>query len=256
MNDFKDDLSWLPKEPEEQLLLGFRIVETAYKTRVHTLESDCRTYQKQLDEATANLTAMQKRYSMLEGEMLTVRQRATQLSDENTRLVSTVRKLQQDVGRLENVKKMVLNSIQDGENPEDDHSYYKDDEFVSKHAPLTMQELQKSLGRSASPKLGPQNLAGQSFGSAPRTSPMNKSVDDSTTIDEAAHGIVDGKKFFRVARGTLSYEQFSLFLNNIKLLNKGEQTKEETLMQAQHIFGQEHQDLFTKFQVLLSRHSG
>eukprot|EP01066_Platyproteum_vivax_P020853 Platyproteum_vivax@DN87_c0_g1_i1.p1 len=249
--EYKEDLTWLPKEPEEQLLLGFRIIETAYKTRVHTLEADCRTYQKQLEETNTNYTALQKRYSMLEGEMLTIRQRATQLSDENTKLVTTVRKLQGDVGRLENVRKMVLTSIQDGENPEEDKSYFKDDEFVVKHAPLTMQELKNAFPKS----LSPTNFAHNPL-PHPDDSHIIGGLDSTLGGDTMPEGTVDGKKFFRLARQTLSYEQFSLFLNNIKSLNKGEQTKEETLIQAQHIFGPENGDLFQKFHVLLSRHSG
>lgn len=65
---------------------------------------------------------------------------------------------------------------------------------------------------------------------------------------------VDGKEFFRQARNRLTYEQFSLFLANIKELNAHRQTREETLKKADEIFGPENKDLYTSFDGLLSRH--
>lgn len=65
---------------------------------------------------------------------------------------------------------------------------------------------------------------------------------------------VDGKEFFRQARAQLSYEQFSQFLHNIKELNAGRQSREETLRRARDIFGPAHQDMYVMFEALLSRH--
>lgn len=65
---------------------------------------------------------------------------------------------------------------------------------------------------------------------------------------------VDAKEFFRQARNCLSYEQFSAFLANIKELNAHKQTREETLMKANGIFGPDNKDLYVAFDGLLSRH--
>ncbi|OAY48639.1 uncharacterized protein At4g15545 isoform X1 [Manihot esculenta] len=64
---------------------------------------------------------------------------------------------------------------------------------------------------------------------------------------------IDGKEFFRQARGRLSYEQFSAFLANIKELNSQKQTREETLRKAEEIFGMDNKDLYLSFQGLLNR---
>ncbi|XP_021673282.2 uncharacterized protein At4g15545 isoform X2 [Hevea brasiliensis] len=64
---------------------------------------------------------------------------------------------------------------------------------------------------------------------------------------------IDGKEFFRQARGRLSYEQFSSFLANIKELNAQKQTREETLRKAEEIFGMDNKDLYLLFQGLLNR---
>eukprot|EP00966_Prymnesium_polylepis_P268720 6208207-Prymnesium_polylepis.1 len=65
---------------------------------------------------------------------------------------------------------------------------------------------------------------------------------------------LDGKDFFRQARLRLTYEQFNQFLSNIKKLNDHVQTRDETLAQANEIFGQENHDLFLSFTELLSKH--
>ncbi|PHT44081.1 hypothetical protein CQW23_18106 [Capsicum baccatum] len=64
---------------------------------------------------------------------------------------------------------------------------------------------------------------------------------------------VDGKEFFRQARIRLSYEQFSVFLANIKELNAQKQSREETLKKAEEIFGMDNKDLYLSFQGMLNR---
>lgn len=64
---------------------------------------------------------------------------------------------------------------------------------------------------------------------------------------------VDGKEFFRQARRSLSYEQFSAFLANIKELNAQKQSREETLKKAEEIFGMDNKDLYLSFQGMLNR---
>jgi len=66
---------------------------------------------------------------------------------------------------------------------------------------------------------------------------------------------IDGKAFFRAARGKLSYENFNAFLANIKRLNNHQQTRDQTLDEAKKLFGPDNQDLYSDFQMLLNRHS-
>ncbi|KFH08913.1 hypothetical protein TGMAS_265420B, partial [Toxoplasma gondii MAS] len=65
---------------------------------------------------------------------------------------------------------------------------------------------------------------------------------------------VDGKVFFRNARSRMSYENFNLFLANIKKLNSHQQDREETLRNAQRLFGEANRDLFEEFKVMINRH--
>eukprot|EP00798_Chlamydomonas_sp_ICE-L_P016561 gene16561-22790_t len=65
--------------------------------------------------------------------------------------------------------------------------------------------------------------------------------------------VTDGKEFFRQARDRLSYEQFTQFLHNIKELNGGRQSRDNTLWKAREIFGSTNQDLYASLEGLLSR---
>ncbi|QCD77041.1 uncharacterized protein At4g15545-like [Vigna unguiculata] len=76
---------------------------------------------------------------------------------------------------------------------------------------------------------------------------------DDRSSSQTARTRVDGKEFFRQVRSRLSYEQFGAFLANVKELNSHKQTKEETLQNANEIFGTENKDLYTIFEGLITR---
>merc|ERR1719230_2489524 len=61
---------------------------------------------------------------------------------------------------------------------------------------------------------------------------------------------VDGKAFFRQARGKLSNEAFNQFLASIKRLNSQQQTREETLDEARRLFGPDNSELYMDFESL------
>ncbi|CAI5526542.1 unnamed protein product [Closterium sp. Naga37s-1] len=86
------------------------------------------------------------------------------------------------------------------------------------------------------------------------TPPHGSTAASPRSRTEARAPRVDGKEFFRRARNRLSYEQFSLFLANIKELNAHRKTREETLKKAEEIFGTENKDLYASSVTLLSRH--
>ncbi|TKY54091.1 hypothetical protein E2542_SST18497 [Spatholobus suberectus] len=78
-------------------------------------------------------------------------------------------------------------------------------------------------------------------------------ISDPGTGSQTGRARVDGKEFFRQVRNRLSYEQFGVFLANVKELNSHKQTKEETLRKADEIFGPENKDLYTIFEGLINR---
>jgi len=99
------------------------------------------------------------------------------------------------------------------------------------------------------PAKGPTNDA---------SSKSKRNAEQKDVIEESATPTspqIDGKAFFRAARGKLSYENFNAFLANIKRLNNHQQTRDQTLDEAKKLFGPDNQDLYSDFQMLLNRHS-
>ncbi|CAD51827.1 conserved Plasmodium protein, unknown function [Plasmodium reichenowi] len=242
------DLSWLPSDADEQLALGFKIVTNAYKTRVTSQEAEIRSLKGQLTEKQEQLSSIQKKYSNLEVQLIESTQRGNQLADENKQLITTIKKLNRDIDRLENLKKAVLNSIQEEHDVEDAHKYYSADDLLQTTAPRTMLEMNgnEDSCQSIINKIvnsDTHNIINGSF-----NSPYigNVPLGEKNT---------DGRAFFRNARSRLSYEQFNQFLSNIKKLNNHQQKREETLKKAQAIFGEANLDLYEEFKVLISKHS-
>lgn len=169
---------------------------------------------------------------------------------------------------------------------EDDGQYakssskYKDEldgKLVAPPKPVNGRTTPKQMIRSArgtpslTPRLTPngspklQSKKGShlpSMNSDPQQIQIPSSQPTSRSSSPPSHGPaqsrgntrLDGKEFFRQARSRLTYEQFSSFLANIKELNAHRQTREETLSNAEDIFGPENRDLYNAFEGILSRH--
>lgn len=89
----------------------------------------------------------------------------------------------------------------------------------------------------------------------PSQSPTRRSTHQTMSSISGQAPKVDGKEFFRQARNRLSYQEFSAFLANIKELNAHRQSREETLVKAEQIFGPDNQDLYYAFDGLITRHT-
>jgi len=232
------EMTWLPEQHEEQLQLGFRIIDNSFKNKVHGLEQEIRALKLTNEEKTQQLTMLQKKNSSLEVELIEAHQKAQQVGDENKELYRTVQALRKQIQRLEEMKKLVASSLSDVEQraAEDSNALIMSDDYLRSAVPYTASNFPGS-GPALNTAMSPQ------AGAAPRNEGSPNS------------GIVDGKQFFRNARARLSYESFNLFLANIKRLNNHAQSRDETLEESRRIFGNEHRDLYEEFVQLLNRHS-
>ncbi|KAI9103233.1 hypothetical protein DFS34DRAFT_646621 [Phlyctochytrium arcticum] len=66
-------------------------------------------------------------------------------------------------------------------------------------------------------------------------------------------GAVDGREFFRKARVTLSYDEFTNLLWNVKAYNNREQSRIRTLDNLSRALGDKHRDLYEEFEKLVQR---
>mmetsp|Transcript_133513 Transcript_133513/g.188638 ORF Transcript_133513/g.188638 Transcript_133513/m.188638 type:complete len:259 (+) Transcript_133513:20-796(+) len=242
-------MSSLPEQHEDQLALGFRMIQNAYNSKVQTLEQELRGLRLSYEEQKNQAAGLQRKNSALEVELVEGHQKAQQLAEENKELFKTVQQLRRQLQRLEGLKKRVLESISDEqslENSEDSKLYMRDD-YLAGALPMTFQSMQGEVGFNARPSGG--------LPATPESYRPNYDTGAPVPIEPTTTAApIDGKQFFRQARNSLSYEAFNEFLANIKRLNNQQQSRETTLEEAKRIFGPELQHLYQDFELLLNRH--
>jgi len=258
------DLQWLPEQDEEKLQLGFRIIQNAFKGKVGTLESEVRALKGANDEKQQALNGLQKKNSSLEVEIIEMHQKTQQMSEENKTLLSTVRSLRAQIEKLERLKKTFMETIDDygtGSNAGTDRQaqLFAGDDYLRGAAPMTMGQADGNFSNPVFQQgiqFGKMDTDGNgSISRAEFLAGSPQPVAMSTTSPRPASPQIDGKAFFRMARGKLAYEDFNTFLANIKRLNSHQQTRDQTLEAARKLFGAQNSDLYTDFQALLNRHS-
>jgi hypothetical protein len=242
----------MPQDHEDQLALGMRIVQTAFSNKVSSLEQEIRGLRLTCEEQRANAAALQKKNSSLEVELVESHQRSQQLAEENKELFKTVGSLRKQIGRLEHLKAAVLSSIQDDHEKEaemGDTRALMSEDYIRQTNPLTAQSLgMPNVASLRNPSPGP---AVGGFGASAGFG--GGGLIGGGPPAGANSPQVDGKQFFRQARGKLSSEAFNQFLASIKRLNSQQQTREETLDEARRLFGPENGDLYGDFENLLNR---
>jgi len=255
--------SALPENHDDQLQLGFRMIQNAFTSKVNSLDQEIRTYRLTCEQQKNQALGLQRKHSALEVELVEGHQRSQQLGEENKELFRTVQQLRHQLARLDGLKKTLQDSVADhqlADVEQDDRSVYLRDEYIRGVTPLTLAAVQsenaQAVGYPAPPALtsafSPEHHRRPSPGSH---HPVGSSMQTPAEAASSAPA-VDGRQFFRMARSVLSYEAFNEFLANIKRLNNQQQSHEETLAQAAQIFGYENQNLYAEFESLLSRQSG
>jgi len=266
-------MSSLPEQHEDQLALGFRMIQNAYNSKVQNLEQELRGIRLSYEEQKNQATGLQRKNSALEVELVEGHQKAQQLAEENKELFKTVQQLRRQLQRLEGLKKRVLESISDEQGgllagePEDSSRLYMRDDYLAGAMPLTVQAMQGDSfaipGARTAPLGQPAGGLGQPEAyrpgswetpAAPPAPAEPIAVGGGLGGGLGGGGPIDGKQFFRQARNSLSYEAFNEFLANIKRLNNQQQSRETTLEEARRIFGPEQGHLYQEFEQLLNRH--
>ena len=234
----------LPPEPYDQLDLAHRINAYAYTQKVAVLEAEAGQLRTQASQHKNHVKTLERRIENLVMEVNDANEKTKQVIDDQSKLVAeknaliqTVKKLNRDVAKLESLKRHLLQTLQEEEDSKDSMNLGIDlasDRMISNvlssaSSPVHMSQVPvtPATGVGASPDAGgkPSSPGGGGVKASPK---------------------VDGKEFFRNARSRLGYDDFSQFLQNIKELNAGRQTREETLAKAQEIFKSQNADLYSK----------
>ncbi|KAG2500506.1 hypothetical protein HYH03_001283 [Edaphochlamys debaryana] len=281
----------LPQDPFAQLELASRIAQHALASKASQMEAEGQQLREALVQKQNHIKMLERRVSTLELELADMASKSKQAVEEAHRLQSekglladTVKRLHKEVARLEAFKKNLLSHLHDEDEPGLEPSVAAADvagerlvnevlASVSKAPPMpppSAYTVRMTATTPGYPTTSGRSVYGQATPQAPpqsvplyATAPTQQSQYGSAPPQQSQYGSapaspprIDGKEFFRQARAQLSYEQFSQFLNNIRELNAGRQSREETLRRSRDIFGPTHQEMYVMFEALLSRHSG
>ena len=216
--------------------------------QVAVLEAEAGRLRTQASQHKNHVKTLERRIENLVMEVNDANEKTKQVLDDQSKLVAeknaliqTVKKLNRDVAKLESFKRHLLQTLQDEEDSKDSMNLGIDlasDRMIS-----------NVLSSASSPIVGGSQM--------PTMTPANNGASPEAKAGGspgAGTPKVDGKEFFRNARSRLGYDDFSQFLQNIKELNAGRQTRDETLNKAQEIFKSQNADLYKTFEGLLSRH--
>jgi len=265
----------LPQDHEDQIQLGIRIIQSAHQTKVHNLEQEIRGLRLTSEEQRGSLANLQAKNSSLQVELVESHQRSQQLAEENKELFKTCNSLRKQLGRLEHLKSMIISTVQEDDEKQaelGDGKALISADYLNSATPLTamfasgaglraltsgamVNHLHDANAQRNVPQ-EPMALQGQpqSYGGQGHIAQGMSPPGHATPPGQVSSpGVIDGKAFFRQARGKLSYEAFNQFLQSIKRLNTQQQTREETLDEARRLFGPGLNDLYADFENLLNR---
>ncbi|XP_010543041.1 PREDICTED: uncharacterized protein At4g15545 [Tarenaya hassleriana] len=237
-------------------------------------------------ELEGRVAYLEKAFQEADSGLRNVLDENVKLTQERDSLAMTAKKLGRDFAKLEAFKKQLMQSLNDG-NPSQTVStdvgtvprVYPDRDETSNGYSANF-SYSGSIDTGNSKDGAGLSKAGQRLSSTPTGTPRILSGSASPKIMSGAASPITShydvrvslpswcssqqssgansplslppSEFFRQARSRLSYQQFSAFLANIKELNNQKQTREETLKNAEEIFGTENKDLYLSFQGLLS----
>ncbi|KAK9830905.1 hypothetical protein WJX81_003248 [Elliptochloris bilobata] len=289
----KEVAAVLPANPGEQLRLAHAISCHAYAGRVAALESEVGRLRRAAADRSSHVRTLETRLTSLQLELQDALDKAraqdeaaVRLAAEKKALVETVRRQAQSVARLDAFRRNLLATLQtspDGNDAlgEEGNDALGEEVSADASADRLVRDALSRANAALPPAQPPARTprcphdpdalhertheriyeAEEDGGYASEgadSGGLTKSGSTSPPPPLGGAGArgerLDGKEFFRRARARLSNEHFAAFLQAIKELNSGRQTRDETLAAARGIFGPANPDLYASFDGLLSRH--
>lgn len=117
-------LHTLPREPDEQLRVGLQVIELAYTEKGRQLEAEVQSLRAYGKERQTQVGLLERRVGELELQVGQGEQRARELAAENAGLVNEksalfneVRQLQERLGKLDQFKRAIMQSISENDPP-------------------------------------------------------------------------------------------------------------------------------------------
>jgi uncharacterized coiled-coil protein SlyX len=117
-------LNTLPRDPDEQLRVGLQTIELAYGEKARQLDAEVQSLRAYGKERQTQVVLLERRVGELELQVGEGEQRARELAAENAGLVNEkaalfneVRQLQERLGKLDQFKRAIMQSISENDPP-------------------------------------------------------------------------------------------------------------------------------------------
>eukprot|EP00658_Telonema_sp_P-2_P079744 TRINITY_DN778_c0_g1_i3.p1 TRINITY_DN778_c0_g1~~TRINITY_DN778_c0_g1_i3.p1 ORF type:complete len:251 (+),score=91.72 TRINITY_DN778_c0_g1_i3:172-924(+) len=216
--------------PEDRFHYGLRLVEEGYRMK---MEEQSIHWMNKWNEQKMELEEMKRKLEIKERQIVDLQQESAQLVEQRDALASKYTKLKGHVMQIQSLN----------------NNFAAEEGFVgSKLAPSAYPGNYDFSQDSAPPSTYAQSSARHS--SSPPRAPVSPPKANDIPQDNQPDA-VDAISFYKQVKQVLEPNDFQEFAANIKALNAGQQSVEETVRKVLAIIGEERPFLRAKFQRLV-----
>merc|ERR1711934_442041 len=202
--------------PEDRFHYGLRFVEEGYRMK---MEEQSHMWMNRCNEQKMELEELKRKLEIKERQIVDLQQESSQLVEQRDALASKYTKLKGHVMQIQSLN----------------NNFAAEEGFV---------------GNKLNPNFADGPASTSSFGGAssykPAASPPKNDIPQDNQPDA-----VDAISFYKQVKQVLEPNDFQEFASNIKALNAGQQSVEETVRKVLAIIGEERPFLRAKFQRLV-----
>jgi uncharacterized membrane-anchored protein YhcB (DUF1043 family) len=215
--------------PEDRFHYGMRLVEEGYRMK---MEEQSHVWMNRCNEQKMQIEKMKREIEGKDRQLTDFQQERAALEEQRDTLASKYQKLKQHVMQLQNLN----------------NNFAAEEGFVGE--PLLTQPIKLSPRQSYAPSSGYNAAASSSrYTASPAPAPAPTAQD--IAPDSGKPDAVDAISFYKQVKQVLDPDVFQEFAANIKALNTGQQSVEETVRKVLDIIGEERPFLRAKFQRLV-----
>jgi len=211
--------------PEDRFHYGLRLVEEGYRMK---MEEQSHMWMNRCNEQKMELEELKRKLEIKERQIVDLQQESSQLVEQRDALASKYTKLKGHVMQIQSLN----------------NNFAAEEGFVGN-------KLNPNFADG--PSMGGSSFAGGSASySKPAASPPRSSSPPKNDIPQDNQpDAVDAISFYKQVKQVLEPNDFQEFASNIKALNAGQQSVEETVRKVLAIIGEERPFLRAKFQRLV-----
>jgi cell division protein FtsB len=212
--------------PEDRFHYGLRLVEEGYRMK---MEEQSHMWMNRCNEQKMELEELKRKLEIKERQIVDLQQESSQLVEQRDALASKYTKLKGHVMQIQSLN----------------NNFAAEEGFVgNKLANMNPNFAEQGGGGSSS-------FAPSSYASRPASPPRASSPPKNDIPQDNAPDAVDAISFYKQVKQVLEPNDFQDFAANIKALNAGQQSVEETVRKVLAIIGEERPFLRAKFQRLV-----